>query len=297
MIQQPGITLEAHTAGAFSVTGPMADRIASWAWRWCQYTERTALPGCHIHVTQSAPAHVGLGTGTQLALSTAALLYSLFEGTRPDALQLAMSVGRLGRSSVGTHGFDLGGLLYEVGKLPGEPLGALADRVALPDLWCVVQIRPIEHAGRSGIEEVTAFAQLPAVPPRVTEQLTTLVHEELLPAARRGALDEFGECVYRYGHLAGLCFASSQAGAYASDVHRRWVERLRRRGYLGVGQSSWGPTLFVFTPHPAAAEELIAWFRRDVAGSDSGQVPCSMTRIANHGATLEWRDSADHRAR
>jgi predicted sugar kinase len=63
--------------------------------------------------------------------------------------------------------------------------------------------------------------------------------------------------VYRFGHAAGQCFAAVQGGPYASDFAERLVNRIRRLGVEGVGQSSWGPTVFAVTQHHADAQSLI----------------------------------------
>ncbi len=237
-----------------------------------------------MRLLQSAPLHVGLGTGTQLGLAVATALYRIQHCPVPDATTLAMSVGRGLRSSIGTHGFLQGGLLFEGGKAPGESLGPLAARVALPSRWRVVQLCPPRRVGLSGHAEKRAFGTLPPVPRTVTERLVTLVQEQLLPAARAANLDALGEAVYRYGYEAGMCFAAYQGGPFASTELASWVAALRHRGIRGVGQSSWGPTLFALTEGPEQADDLVSWARHRC--SASAEVQLRISPIANQGLRI-----------
>jgi predicted sugar kinase len=86
----------------------------------------------------------------------------------------------------------------------------------------------------------------------------------MLPAAARGQFAEFSESVYRYGRLAGMCFAAIQGGPYYGPRLIELVARVRELGVAGVGQSSWGPTLFALRPDEAAAAVFTAQLRADL---------------------------------
>ena len=66
-----------------------------------------------MRVHRSLPPHVGLGSGTQLALAVARALAELYDVER-GARALAAAVGR--RSAIGTWTFDDGGLVVEGGR-------------------------------------------------------------------------------------------------------------------------------------------------------------------------------------
>jgi predicted sugar kinase len=107
-----------------------------------------------------------------------------------------------------------------------------------------VLITPRQSIGVSGDGEQAAFERLPPVPEDLTAQLRTEAEDELLPAATRGDFAAFSRSLFRFGQLAGRCFQSQQAGIYATPQTVELVEAIRRCGVEGVGQSSWGPTLF-----------------------------------------------------
>lgn len=286
MVDRPGMVVWSEPAQRFEFDAPgWDDRVMACALKWMGAVGRK-LPACRLTVERAAPEHVGLGTGTQFALAVATLLFQASEMEVPDARGLARAAGRGLRSSIGTHGFLHGGLLVELGKRFGQELAPLDARVELPESWRVVQIRFNNRCGLSGSDEKTAFHQVPRVPREVTDRLIRLIDESLLPAARRASLDDFGESVYQYGRLAGLCFAEIQGGPFASPQLAEWVEAIRGRGVAGVGQSSWGPTLFAFVENQSEAEDLVAWFERDLGrGPDNESLAaCCISRVANRGA-------------
>ncbi len=288
MVKQPELRLEVEPAERFRVDGPLADRIREFAQRWQQYVQQPELPACRLRVVAAPPTHVGLGVGTQLGLCVATLLDRQCSGQDRPLRDLARAVGRGRRSSIGTHGFALGGLLFELGKSSDETLAPLAERVELPREWRIVLMRPQRELGLWGEAENNAFARLPAVPSRVTDQLLDLVRQSMLPAARAGQLDDFGESVYQYGIQAGLCFAKQQGGPFANRLLQDWVDAIRRRGVSGVGQSSWGPTLFALLPNEPAAEDFVAWCQSELLRSPDAAV-VTISAVANHGAELGSR--------
>jgi beta-RFAP synthase len=239
-------------------------------------------PALRVRVKEDVPAHRGLGGGTQLGLAIAAGVRLL---NSPDATaeELAALVGRGQRSAIGAHGFIKGGLIWETGRLPDQQLGQLAARVAVPEHWRIVLIGAGEQRGLSGKSESDAFSKLPPVPPAVSEQLTQIAEEVILPAAERGSLDEFGPAIYEYGRLAGECFATIQGGPYASPEIARCVRTIRELGIAGAGQSSWGPTVFAITESIQQAE----WLRQSLAANGStATYPVQITSPNNHGAVI-----------
>lgn len=265
MIRRPGIQLLGEPADGFTVDGLHRDRVLEFARRWAVYygsaRQPRPLPHCRLEVASAPPQHTGLGVGTQLGLGVAAALHVMEGEPCPPPLQLACSVQRGLRSAIGAYGFFQGGFIVERGKLPHETLSPLDVRLDLPDNWTIVLISPPPvsegpSVGLSGRAEYRAFATLPAVPPEVTREMTRELQYRLLPAVAAGDFEPFAESLYRYGYLAGRCFAPIQSGPYHSPLAAKWVERLRELGVQGVGQSSWGPTLFAFQPDPESANHL-----------------------------------------
>jgi beta-ribofuranosylaminobenzene 5'-phosphate synthase len=281
--------------------------------------------GVRIEIESAPREHVGLGTGTQLGLAVAAGIKAIFGDFGRLPLELARLAGRAERSSIGTHGFAAGGLLVEAGKfvrdvaglqtephsttegLPSAPgdlrsapchgretmtqheFSPLIARIELPADWRFLLLIPKTAKGLFGHEEREAFARIPPVPLSVTDTLSREVLMNLLPAAIEADFTEFGRSLYRYGHIAGECFASQQHGAFLDRRTAELVDAIRSLGGEGVGQSSWGPTVFAAVAGQDAGHELAA---RLNSAHDLSDYDMLVARPNNSGAQIE----TDHTA-
>ncbi|MEX2310591.1 MAG: hypothetical protein WD738_23695 [Pirellulales bacterium] len=282
MVDPPAIEVTITPSGRFSVSGALPNRVEQFAKSAIEYWRLHELPACEIAV-RSPPDHVGLGVGTQLGLAVAAGLRKFLALTELPIDELASSVGRGARSAVGTYGFRHGGLIVDRGKRTGDRLGMLARRVALPETWQILLVRPPAARGLAGDYEADAFARLPPVPPEVTRALWQITESEMLPAIENEDCTAFGEAVYRFGRVAGECFAAVQGGPFANHQIARVVESIRAYGVPGVGQSSWGPTVFAFTGNEAEAQALSEWLREKLGVAESDII---VARPNNSGAHI-----------
>ena len=282
MIAPPSLELQLKPAEAFSAIGPAADRVREFAQRWSVFQGRESLPLCRISVERLPAMHAGLGVGTQLGLSVAKIL-NAFEGVETEVpAMLAASVGRGERSAVGTYGFFGGGLIAEQGKKKSDGLAPLEDRVALPPAWRWVLVRPENAAGLSGDAERQVFSTLQAPQPASGDTLRHLLQHRLLPAARAGDFDSFSRALYEFGYQSGMSFAPIQGGPYNGPRLANLVTSIRSLGAIGVGQSSWGPTLFALCENADRAAELVAELRPQADGAE-----LLIAETAAHGAELE----------
>ena len=282
MIEPPSIEVHVSPAAIFEVQGLLADRARRFAELAMTSWQLTGLPLCRIEV-RTPTDHTGLGVGTQLGLAVAAGLRRFLELPELAIELLAASVGRGKRSAVGMYGFQQGGLIVDSGKHPDDEVGKLAERVNVPAAWRFVLVRPKNTQGLAGEHEAAAFAGLPPVSVAVTQALWQITNDELLPALRQGDCASFGDAVYRYGRLAGECFAAAQGGPFASPKIAELVESIRSFGIRGVGQSSWGPTVFAVTANEAAAQELATWLVQHAA---SNECEVTIARPNNSGAAI-----------
>jgi beta-RFAP synthase len=281
MLDKP-LRLTMAPADSFIVRGTHSDRAKAFARRWAAEHLGGDDPACEIEVESAARAHIGLGSGTQLALAIAAGLFTFYGKDLPDAESLTTSVGRGGRSAVGTYGFLRGGLITEQGRKASEQLAPLHQRVEIPAQWRFVLLQPHNRRGVHGEDESRAFLQLPPVPTATSEALWKELDEQMLPALQRGEFSLFSESVYRYGILAGECFARVQGGPFSSPKAAQIVAEVRALGFPGVGQSSWGPTLFALADSDERADWLVS---RLTTIHDS--IDCEICRPNNTGWQCE----------
>lgn len=249
---------------------------------------RTGTPhgvqrGVRIAVTQAIPRHAGLGSGTQLALALARGLESLAGQTLSSAVELARRTERGARSAVGTHGFDRGGCLIEAGKL-GDEVSPLVSRLEFPAEWRFLLIRPRDPTSISGTLELQKFAALPPMPSATTARLWNLIETELAPAVASAEYDRASRSLQTYGQLVGEYFAPVQGGVYAVPRMAAIAELLCDWRVWGVGQTSWGPTLFALCASPAQGADLVARLKEEPVAAS-----CHLDIAAprNRGAEVE----------
>ncbi|MFP6669362.1 MAG: hypothetical protein VB876_18765 [Pirellulales bacterium] len=282
MIDRPGLQLRIGDADHFVASGPHAARVREYVKRFSRYHGRNDVD-CRIEVISAPPEHVGLGTGTQLGLSVNAGLSKYFGWKTQSPAELAAAAGRGFRSSIGTHGFCGGGLIYEEVKPDDAIVAPLRDRTTVPDRWRWLLLRPRFEVGLYGQAEKDAFSALRSVPRKTTGRLRDEICKYMLPAIKTHDFDVFSESLYRYGVAAGKCFAGRQSGPFASVRLAKLVGAIRHLGVRGVGQSSWGPTVFALCSSAAAAFELRQQLAEHTAAADAEAIVSSPN---NDGAKI-----------
>jgi beta-RFAP synthase len=251
-VSRPAVVLEAERAGELSAEGADAERALAFARR--SHAALGLQGGARLRVVEAIPEHVGLGSGTKLALAVTRALAAL-EERDIDAPGLAAAAGRAARSAVGMWTFALGGLVVEGGHRPGvERPAPLLARHPVPDEWRAVLVVPAADPGLSGSAEEDAFGRLVPAPER-SAAIAQLVVTALLPALVEHELDEFGAALTRIQELVGDSFAAAQGGRFHPQA-APLVEALLRFGAAGAGQSSWGPTAYGVVGSDEAAREL-----------------------------------------
>ena len=257
--------------------------------------EGDMVRGARVTVEERLPRHVGLGSGTQLALATLTAV-ARAHGRDPRVRKRAPALGRGGRSGVGVAAFERGGFVIDAGHPTERFTTAPPDRGdwtvppvlarhELPTDWRVLVVLPTAEPGRHGLpEEARMRAAVETADPSVADDLATLTVRRLLPAAAEGDLAAFGAAVGEFGRLNGAWYADEQGGVYRPPAGRV-VERLRGSPAVsGTGQSSWGPAVYALTDADRAkAARGAARDALDAAGTD-GEV--LLTRPRNEGADV-----------
>jgi beta-RFAP synthase len=291
MVEEPALRLSIEPADHFQVHGQQVRRIREATESILKRllpeggdeSDLDAVPVA-IELERSPRQHVGLGAGTQLGLSLAAALNAAFNRPAPTIDSLARLAGRGLRSAVGTHGFQHGGLLVEAGKYESEAISPLVARIELPEQWRFVLLTPLEAIGISGDKERAAFALLPPVPLETTERLVGEVLLELSPAAVAADFAAFSASLHRFNATAGSLFASVQGGPFAAGPTSTLVEWLRRVGIEGVGQTSWGPTVFALCSDDEHARHCFNHARQQWPAD---QLEIVVSPPANRGAQIQ----------
>jgi len=278
-VSRPAVVVEATPSDELTVEGPDRERALAVAER-CRGTLDGA-PGARVRVLEAIPPHVGLGSGTKLALAVTTAVSAL-AGRSLDPPAMARTAGRGARSAVGLWTFAAGGLVVEGGRRgeTDEPAPLLV-RHAMPDEWRCVLAVPAAEPGLSGGAEAAAFARLRPEPDR-SALISQVVLTALLPALVEHELDEFGAALSRIQTLVGEAFAPVQGGTFHPQA-APLVDALLRLGAAGAGQSSWGPAVYGVVGGQAEAEDVAR--RLEAELGPGGRV--ETVRFDNGGARVE----------
>jgi beta-RFAP synthase len=291
-LERPRCTVEASRAGTAdeaTVTEPVRAILA-------RLGPDVPAGSVAVRLVETIPPHAGLGAGTQLALAVA-LAASRAAGRPLPIRELARRLGRGRRSGIGVAAFERGGLVIDAGH-PAPPTPDDGDRTVaeddgpepppvifqhpLPDDWRFVLATPRSAPGLSGPAELLAFRDLPPMDAERVGRICRLTLMQVAPAVLTGDIRSFGAAITEIQAAIGEYFAPYQGGRFASAAGCEVVELARARGAHGVGQSSWGPTVFALTRGDAEARAL-AEAIRDGFGDRLAWV--GVSRARNEGAS------------
>ncbi|MBN2243892.1 MAG: kinase [Acidobacteria bacterium] len=300
-VDRPELVLRARKGKGLRVEGPEKRRVAAYAGR---FMRRCGFPaGAHLNLVSRIPAHVGLGSGTQLALAVGAALAAL-SGRRLSVPEIALAVGRGMHSGIGISTFQHGGFVLDGGhRVAKGPDGAAGlrnglaraverDHVppvlfhrAVPGDWLFVVVIPKTRKGFNGSKERDAFLKLPRAPSRLVEKISRAVLIRMLPALVEKDAANFGKALTAIQCMVGDCFASVQGGRFANPVSEKMVDFMADHGAAGIGQSSWGPTVYGMIQGKAEARKLLGRTRACLETLGGGEA--FLVRPQNRGARIK----------
>jgi len=149
----------------------------------------------------------------------------------------------------------------------------------------VLVVQPPGNHGLHGPDEVRAFAELPPISERKTERLCRIVLLGILPSIAERDLSGFGSALEELQALVGASFAPAQGGAYSSPRASEIILELHQAGFVGCGQSSWGPSLYGFSDRPRTeVGQRAEVLRRRLALEPASLI---VTSASNRGTSIE----------
>jgi beta-RFAP synthase len=268
MIDKPRIILTAQRGDCWQAAGPSAQRALAFAQRFMATIPPEMQRPFQMVIEECPAEHTGLGVGTALGLAVAKALATELDLPSWSVQELARRVGRGERSAIGIHGFDQGGFIVEGGKLPGEQISPLIGRYPFPEHWQILLVQPNVEARWHGAKERKAFTHLHHSP---TAELCRLVLTGILPGLQTKDLQVFGESLHEYNAKAGEAFRGIQGGNYAHSVIAEIIAELRAMGVSGVGQSSWGPTIFAVVEGKDQSKRIVEEFKKRCVNIQTSQ--------------------------
>lgn len=265
-----GIHLRAKKADAVIVT----ERSASGEIRSCDpdFTAkieriiRPLLPeneGAEIEFFSPVRQHVGLGSGTQIALSAASAVNHLY-GLDKSVRELAQITHRGGTSGVGVLAFEHGGFIVDCGHKAADKNGFLpssgstappADlllRKDFPDWDVIVAIPP--KVGINGEDEKNFFQSVCPVPLNEVREASHVILMQMLPSLIEQDIEGFGNAV---NSLQKVGFKKHEVAVQPQEV-KSIMDLMLQNGISGAGISSFGPATYGFSDDRKHSEEVKA---------------------------------------
>lgn len=282
-IDHPNVVLKAQKSKTLSVSGQKTELTQDLASRFLKAYK--IKENISINVKQVIPEHVGLGSGTQLALAVAASISRLFD-VKASPYELAAVMGRTAQSGVGTGVFAQGGLVVEAGKNTKNPNNKVIPTICrqpFPDEWRFIVAIPNTKKGLAKKAETAAFINLPPMPPEEVGKICRLTMMKLLPAIIEKEIENFGEALTQIQNIVGDSFAQAQGGRFSSSPAAQCIEFMLRNGVYGAGQSSWGPTIYGVVKS-REAEVVRAKTKAFLDGNVGGKV--FVAKANNRGAII-----------
>jgi beta-RFAP synthase len=308
-VDRPYLILRAEPAEELCAEGLETSRVDEYARRFIRQYECPA--GARLKLLSGIPAHVGLGSGTQIALAVGTALARI-AGLRLSSGEIALAVGRGMRSGIGIAAFRRGGFVLDGGRRTLSTVGDSAvmegqawrleeDRIppvlfqhSVPRDWFFVTVVPHTDRGFSGETEDSAFLHLPVAPASLVEKISRLLLMKMLPGLVEKDILEFGRALTEIQRRVGDFFASVQGGRYSNPLSERLIGFLLERGAAGAGQSSWGPAVYGVVEGKARAQLMSREAKNFLSELRGGQVFCM--RPHNRGAQIRCIEGINGKA-
>lgn len=267
------------------VWGESVERIIYFARK---FLERFPIPGViSINCQEAIPPHVGLGSGTQLALSVGVLL-SKIGGYDISLSDLAIQMGRGKHSGIGIGTFQFGGFIIDGGhRIKEKPWKSppILFHHQVPSSWnLVLAIPTLEHPFKGEGEE-QAFKNLPPAPSDLPGKISRLLLMKMLPALIENDIYQFSHALTIIQQLVGDSFAPVQGGRFANPLSAELINFWFEKGVAGAGQSSWGPAVYAFVEKEDEAKELVDFSRDWLESKGVGSV--FLAKPDNQGASIQ----------
>lgn len=258
MVDHPGIEITLEADDQFSFAGPQQERLREFVEAWIEQAKLDSPEQFRLELVQSPASHVGLGTGTQLGMAISAALFQFYFGEIPSIEKVAQFAQRGLRSGVGIYGFLHGGFIVDRGREPDQELPQLDIHLTFPQDWRIVLMQLRSTPTFFGQKEVNVFEgrkKLDLISKR--NRLIEIANEKILPALLHADFGKFAESIFEFGKTSGSYFSSIQGGPFNGKRITEIIDLARQHEITGVGQSSWGPTVYALASSEEHANQIV----------------------------------------
>ena len=232
------------------VKGECLDKASFFLNVFCR--KRKIKPNFFLNVEKSSPQHIGLGSGTQLALSIGKAISDL-SNLNLEIEKIAKILNRSDRSNVGLINFKHGGFLIDL-KIKNKFFTNI-DKVFFPEEWKIILIKDSKQ-GLHSKNERDAFKKIKNFSKINNIRSIDLVLSKIYPSLIENNFNEFSKAITKLQNIMGDYFNVLQGGVFSSPTVSSVLRFLEKENVLGYGQTSWGPTGFSFFSNIKKAEQM-----------------------------------------
>ena len=219
------------------------------------FSKNYKIKKCRLTVSDFIPLHKGLGSGTQVSLCTGFLISS-FNNLNLSIENISKFLRRGQRSGVGVETFKSGGFIIDTGKLKGSisPPQKLID-IKWPKDWQIILITSTNVSGLHGKKESNEFTKLKNVSSKFAKENCFNLLMKIIPGLLESDFNTFANGIQKIQENMSEIFYGNKNN-YSNQSISKIFKFVREKKYIGFGQSSWGPTGFIFCKNKEQREEI-----------------------------------------
>ena len=211
---------------------------------------------CKINIKKIIPSHVGLGSGTQFSL-TIGYLISKLNNLNISIDEIALFLNRGNRSGIGVQSFKQGGFTIDIGKKKGTnnlPLKLM--NIKWPQDWKVILLFDLKGENIFGENEANKFKDVNKRYRSKFNYNYSTLFLKILPGIMEKDFESFAEGIQLIqNNMSEIFYKNSKK--FSSKNINHIFDYLRNKKIMGFGQSSWGPTGFIFTENSKKRNQLL----------------------------------------
>ena len=193
--------------------------------------------------------HIGLGSGTQLILSVEELITEFYK------LDISPNIfNRKFRSGIGMNSYIKGGFIVDAPK-NSLSQSEIIFQTKFPLEWKAILLFDNKKKGLHGKSEKNFFASTSSH--NLRKNLSDITLNELIPSVIYKDFRIFAKSLTKFQKLNAMFYSKVQKSLYLSNDINKIINQISKRFIVGCGQSSWGPTSYMFVDSKNDLNEIL----------------------------------------
>ena len=220
------------------------------------FSKSKKIRNCKITVKENIPFHKGFGSGTQYSLTTGFLISEL-NNLKMSIEEISELLNRGKRSGIGIEVFKSGGFIIDIGRKKKSKLLPLKIfSYKWPKKWKIILIQDENFYGLHGRDENKEFLNIKKIKKSFVQENCFVTMMYIIPGIIENDFESFTKGVNIIQKNMSKIFYG-KPNIYASKNITKIFKYLITNKYCGYGQSSWGPTGFVFCEDTNSSCKLV----------------------------------------